>query len=76
MKSLKVRTQADKLNKCKFSFCYIWGLIIRSDKLIDIKKRMDEITKLPRHEWTQADAEFMEIALDPKVFSLLQNIKN
>jgi len=36
---------------------------------------MEEIVKLPRHQWTITDAEFMDIALEPKMYNLLKNIQ-
>ena len=47
----------------------------REDRLKEIKRKMNEILKTSKERWTPTDAEFMKIATEPKMFSLLKNLK-
>ena len=75
--AMKVDIALELLMKCKQNFSLKISIknFIRSEKLREIKRRMEEIVKLPRHQWTVTDAEFMDIALEPKMYNLLKNVQ-
>lgn len=44
-------------------------------KLREIKRKMEEILRIPREHWSLADIEFMKMATEPKMFALLRSLK-
>jgi len=44
-------------------------------KLLEIKKKMQEIIETPMEKWSKTDAEFIKMATEPEMLELLQNVK-
>ena len=42
---------------------------------MELRKKLDEILSIPREKWTQSDIEFMKLATEPKMLSLLHSVK-
>lgn len=49
--------------------------MIRKDKIIELRRKLNEILSIPREKWTQKEIEFMKLASEPKMLSLLHSVK-
>mmetsp|Transcript_2683 Transcript_2683/g.2341 ORF Transcript_2683/g.2341 Transcript_2683/m.2341 type:complete len:88 (+) Transcript_2683:1317-1580(+) len=44
-------------------------------KLKEIRRKMEQILKKQKSKWSPADIEFMKMATEPKMFTLLKSVK-
>ena len=56
-------------------FKHLTSTTIRNEKIIELRRRLDDIMRIPRDKWNQNDIEFMKLATEPKMLSLLHSLK-
>jgi hypothetical protein len=44
-------------------------------KLREIKRKLDEVLKIPKEKWTSTDLEFIKMATEPGMYAVLQSLK-